>query len=302
MLENVEVDQDECFLTRTRPCLVKIFTATEDTDISVALDQAENDASDIMRLLSFLSREWVDWFELSIETTSGSEEYLSAHGIRRIQIWRKSQEDDYEDPIISKEEFSGDTFADLLNSLRTSPHAEDLIRTIAYSLSSREGKYADVNFILAFSALETLINTLDERLSLLKPQEIFWSALCRSLKKCIDGHAEAKNLSAEKTQLVKSKLGELKRPSICDKIHFHASIYNIKTGDLWMHPITGESQFSEGLERAIGQRNQIVHRTSIKSLGDLQNDLPRIQLLFERFVLRLLDYGGDVSCRAIYDI
>jgi hypothetical protein len=302
MLEKISVDKEECYITRTRPCLAKVFIAPEDIDILSAMDQAENDFSDILRLLSFLSREWVDWFELSAETTSTNEIYYSARAIRRVQIRRKNKGDDYEPPILDKTELSNETFAKLLRSLRALPQADVLSRTMAYGLSSREGEYIDSNFILAFSALETIINNLDDQSPLLQPKEISWNTLRKSLKDCIDKHGESKKLPARQMSFIKNKLGELERPPIRDKINFHASRCGVKTSDLWMHPITGESQFQEGLERAIRQRNDLVHATSVRDLGDLQNDLVRIQLLFERFVLRLLDYCGDVSCRAIYDI
>jgi hypothetical protein len=296
----VVAGQDRGHLTIQRPCLVKTFVTAEATDLVTIMDYIETELNDSLRLLSFLSREWVDWFKMSVRVEWAKEDrQYSTECTRRTEIWENYPADNREEPLLCESDLLDGEFFRLLSALRSSPINQHLRRTIAYSLSSRHGPRDESHFLLAFAAFETLINVLDEQNPLLRIEDIDWNALCKSLKKTIDAHGKAHELADEQVVLIKRKLSELKRPPVIDKMIFHLARLAPETGDLWQDPVSLKDQFIEGLSEAIRQRNVLVHATSVNDFGNLRRDLARIQLLFERLVLGILGCTRSVSSRAL---
>lgn len=301
--ERVTAGQDRAHLTRERPCLTKAFTTSAHTNLTTILDLIEAELTDILRLLSFLSREWVEWFGISVTAEwplGNTRQFTKA--IRREQIWERRPVDGNEDPLLDESALLDGTFSRILSALLSSPLKKALKRTMAYSLSSRHGPGDESDFLLAFAALETLINALDDQDPLLPQKDIAWNALSKSLKKCIDEHGKARNLPAEKILLIRDKISELRRPPVIDRMMFHLTRLTLETGDLWQNQLGSGSNFKNGLSTAISQRNDLVHATTVEDFGSMRRNFVRIQLLFERLVLRILGYTDRVSSRDLGNV
>jgi len=240
-LERVKAGQDVGSLIRQRPFLVKDLRVSDDLDASRLLNELELELTEILRLLSFISREWIDWFEILV--LAG--ERLRFTAKRRKQIWELRPADRREQPLLNKKDLINGGFPRLLSEFRSSPYFDDLSRAMAYNLSSRQSEGIESNYILAFAALETLVNSLDNLEPLLPEKKIKWRKLRSAVAACVEHHRR-EGITDCQARIIKDKIEELKRPSIRERIRHHASKLNVKIDDIWLDMDTSRKSTREG--------------------------------------------------------
>lgn len=139
------------------------------------------------------------------------------------------------------------------------------------------------------NALETVQSYVDN-------SDVDYSVLGRALSRVVRCYSQRRQLDPRVTEILQSKLAELRKPSFARKARYHLQRLGVDTSGLWLNYRTAEDQFADGLAAAYRARSALVHNTSIKDLGRLISDLARIQCLLERAVMRLLgDYRPHIS-------
>lgn len=273
-----------------RPAFIRSFISDGRSSLSHMIDQAEEDLVDIVRMVSFCSRERVSWYAITVETYRSKQQprlnpRAQSRGGVAVYESRKWQE-----PLIDHKDLADGGFYTLLDSFRSSEHCELLRRAIAYQVASRQKEGGiEENYVLCHAALDALASGLSlNDPSVPRYQEPEWNELRSRLVIALEEFARDKGIDATVINRTKRKLLELRRPPIADLIQHHVNALGVKADDLW--PSIG---FEKGLRQALDTRNTFVHQAIVNDLTTTHENLLRLQVLIERFILKLLRWPDD---------
>jgi len=273
-----------------RPVFVRSFVSDGRSSLNNMINQTEGEIKDIVRMVSFCSRERVNWYAITIETYRSQQQprlnpRAQSRGGVPVYELRKSQ-----DPLIDHMALIEGGFKDLLDSFRSSTHRNLLERAIAYQVASRQKEGGiEENYIFCHAALDALASGLsldDPSIPCYQDQE--WNELRDRLVVALDEFGRDKGVDTTLISRSKSKLLELRRPPIAALIKHHVDALGVKVDDLW--PLSG---FEKGLRQALEIRNTFIHQAIVNDLTSTHENLLRLQILIERFILKLLRWPDD---------
>lgn len=273
-----------------RPVFVRSFVSDGITSLNSMMDQTEEEIKDIARIVSFCSRERVNWYAMTIETYRSQQQprlnpRAQSRGGVPVYELRKSQ-----DPLIDHMALIEGGFKVLLDSFRSSTHRNLLERAIAYQVASRQKEGGiEENYIFCHAALDALASGLsldDPSIPCYQDQE--WNELRDRLVVTLDEFGRDKGVDTTLISRSKRKLLELRRPPIAALIKHHVDALGVKVDDLW--PLSG---FEKGLRQALEIRNTFIHQAIVNDPTSTHENLLRLQILIERFILKLLRWPDD---------
>lgn len=289
--ENAVLGTNKALLQVARPAFIQTFLADGRQTLRSIIERTEEDLRDTLVLLSFCSRERVQWFEISVETYKSKERPRLYPRAKRRGWVPAPRHREREDPLIAHRDLTDGGFKRLLDLFRQSQHKEMLRRAISYQVASRQVSGGiETHYILCHAGLEAVANELsaqDPTIPRYKKGQ--WKLLRRSLEGLIDSFAQTNGLQKNLIQYTKRKLPELGRLAIADSILHYANTLGIRVDDLWPSSIG----FENGLRTALHLRNSLMHRAVIIDPVSMYENLIRLQVLTERFVLKILGWPED---------
>lgn len=252
------------------------------------VQDAQNDLKDICLMLSLVSRQKVQWYEITARSYKSKDISNTLPTAKRRVGGLTSRYSEHEDPLIDQRDLVHGGFRDLLSRFQCCQHREMLRRAIAFEIASHEiGGGLESNYILCYSALEAIAGeTLSADSSIHRYMPSQWKLLRRTLEKTIAEFAENQRLLSTLVDYTQKRLPGLARPAIADVILHLTQSLSIKVDDLWPDGVP----FDQGLRAALRIRNLLVHRAIIVDANAMHDNLVRLQALTERFILKLLGW------------
>lgn len=248
----------------------------------------EEEMDDPLRLLSFLSRSILRWFEIEASFQPSDADNFSRWSFVKRRDSR-SRVDVEKDSVLSQPQLAQGGFEVLLKGLRASPIKDWLRTAMVYVGSSHQKQSLEDSLAAAYLALEALSlgfarSTGTETVLVGQDDEKFLSLMQSTIEAfCKEGSIEAD----VKQQLIGS-VKSSPRTSLKRRVKALIEDKQIPTEDLW----PPGTKFSEGLQRVIDRRNKFIHEAKIPSPHwPISKDMQRIQDLVERSILVLLGWN-----------
>ncbi len=251
------------------------------------LEQVEQEIEDPLRILSFISRKILRWFEIRATfVPADKEKYFRSTFLKRRNF--KSHDTEAGEPLLLQRQLLHGKFPQLVERLRASPIKDWLLRAMSYSSSSHRDGSLESQLAAAYLALEALSlglaqnNGSDQILTERDAEEFsVW------IKDSVKQFCRERPLDEDvKGQLI-ANVDTLGRTSFKRRIKALIEQTRIPTEDLWP-PAT---KLSEGLRGMINRRNKFIHEARIESPPwPLVKDRDRVQAIVERGILALLGW------------
>jgi hypothetical protein len=160
-----------------------------------------------------------------------------------------------------------------------------LRRSIVFLSASFEAESVESCYFFAYSALESVVSTVDSSPRLLL-SESQWKKTQGFLKQQLDRFVEERGISD--VVEMKAKLMELRRTPAARHIEKICRDLGVKTDDLW--PRHG---FTAGVKLATNLRNDLFHSALCTDDRQLHAHLTRLRVLAERIILKILGWPDD---------
>lgn len=250
----------------------------------------EEEMDDPLRLLCFLSRRLLRWFEIQ-----ASFEALAAGRFSRCSFVKRqnisSHFDVEKDSVLSQPQLAEGGFEMLLKALRASPIKDWLRTAMVYVSSSHQKQSLEDSLAAAYLALETLSlgfarSTETEKVLGSQDDENFVSLM----RSTVEAFCEQGSIKSDvKEQLIDS-VKSSPRTSFKRRVKALIRDTQIPTEDLW----PAGTKLSMGLQTIIDRRNKFIHEAKIPSaVRAIVKDRQRIQTLVERGILVLLGWSAS---------
>jgi hypothetical protein len=243
--------------------------------------RAELDA--ICAVLSLCYRQLVDYYEVEyLPIDQGPDQPRR----RRATVRRRherAREKIRQDELIHIDALADGGLDRLVARIRSDPAAEIINRAIRFLAASYE-QNTEAAFFMAFSAMEAVVECCVPPALTRVVGSAAWRKIEHELRKVLD------DLAPETTvEMMKSKLPELRRAALPDRMKGACAAYGPPIDDLWPEKVG----FAAGLAAAIGMRNGLFHSADVPDSYDLGANLVRIRTLTERLLLKRLGWPDD---------
>ena len=289
--EDTSVAANPALLRIACPSFRRWFKADGTTSLSQIMDKTEEDAGDIARLLALCSRERVRWYEIEVETVNFKESpRLYPRAKRRGSLSHKSESSKWGDPLIDHRDLIDGGFKRLLDAYRASKYRKALQRSISFEVSSRNNRGLDTSYAFCLMALEALVNDLTEQAgsaTTLDAQK--WRKLQAELESVVMTYGDQNALDRAVIDTILKRISELTRISLVDAVKQQVDTWGVKIDDLWPSSVG----FLAGLRQSIKLRNDLFHRASTADPDLLYENLFRLRVLVERFILKVLAWPDE---------
>lgn len=248
----------------------------------------EEEMDDPLRLLSFLSRRILRWFEIEASFQPPDADNLSRYSFVKRRDFR-THIDVEKDSVLSQPQLAQGGFEVLLKGLRASPIKDCLRTAMVYVSSSHQKQSLEDSLAAAYLALETISlgfaqNTGTEKVLVGQDDEKF-AALMSST---IEAFCKEGSIKSEVKQQLIANVKSSPRTSFKRRVKALIEDKQIPTEDLW----PAGTKLSEGLQSVIERRNKFIHEAKMPSpLWPIAKDRQRIQALVERSILVLLGWS-----------
>lgn len=263
-------------------------------DLSTMVDQLNEELDHLTAILSLCSRQRVGCFRIGVWAHWKEQE----GGLIEGERWRycPSPEDRRAaDPLINPGKIGPGGLNKVVKTYRQHPARERLDRAITYTVGAYSQRIIEHHALYAFTALESLVDTLHEDPYTL-PEEEF-SELTKGLKSSIRGTTGTLQLSKHQRRDLYAKLGELRRRPLIPRIIELVRGSAVEWGDLWPN---------EGLETALrhayARRNDLIHQGHLSDPGGTVRDSLRISALSERILMSEMGVPNEWLSPRAYDI
>jgi len=262
------------------------------------LEKIENEMQDIRYILSFISRKWVNWYEIDItflpkeESQSNQTSFNIFHLTKRQKRFRENiKKRDY---LFPQKRLKEGYFIQLLTEYKKSPYKERIRRSLIFLLTSHETLSIEASILAAYSALEVVTEACYKKLQIDNSEDhkkfiSLYKEIKKEIKNLIKSIYEKQNWKkGDKIfQEFMSKRKELGRRSFASKLIDVITLANIEIIDIWY--FHKEVNFDNKIKEIIKRRNDIIHTGNILDLHQLYCDLLRIQAITERLILFVLN-------------
>ncbi len=239
--------------------------------------------------ISFLSRKRIVWHSVEVNAfpSEGSSEFREA--VAHRQSWLGFLEEQrYEqtsiDILLKINELRNGLFEKLHENFMASPYKTLIRRTIPFLIMSYEQGYFESHIANTYSALETMVAGLssdaDQDVGLLLSTGDF-RHLTKKLKDVIRAEIDDGDIQDG----ISSKLGELNRRPILDRLTTLLERYQVPMAQLW----PPDSNIKEQLHQIIKRRNLYIHQGRIDDFHQYYRDYTRLRILVELWILKLLE-------------
>lgn len=260
-------------------------------NVSKLFEALENELEDALLVVSFLSRRWVLWYELSgMFIPEDGLEYSIVNVKKRREVSQVSP-NQYRECLLDNRTLSEGSFQGLLIAYQTSPVKETLRRAMIFAVSSYERDVLESQIVSIYSAVEALVDGMSKKERIMYSlNKTDFESLSQKLRECVLDFFE-RNIESLKSspQEVIDKLPELRRVPLKDRLLKLCGQYGVETGDLWLDGTIPEDGFGEIFRR----RNMLIHQGALLDPQDLYEDLVRLRTVAERFVLKLLSLPSE---------
>ncbi len=184
--------------------------------------------------------------------------------------------------LVKQQALRDELFQQLLASYEASPFKSIIHRAIPYLLASHEIGYIETRIGLIYSALEGLVDGLDQggEVTYLLGSARF-KRLSKKLRQFIRSEMEEQDIA----EGIIKKLPELRRRAFLNRLLMLVEKYDLDVTKLWP---PGADIPSE-LQKLIKRRDIYIHQGKIDDYGLYIYDLYRILNLIELWILKLLD-------------
>jgi hypothetical protein len=243
--------------------------------------RAELDA--ICAALSLCYRQLVDYYEV---------EYLPidqgpGHARRRRATLRRRHERAREkipqDELIHIDALADGGLDRLVARIRSDPEAVVINRAIRFLAASFE-QNIEAAYFMAFAAMEAVVECCAPPALTKAVGSAAWKKIERELRKVLHDVAPENAID-----FIESKLPELRRSALADRMNGACKAYGPRVEDLWPEKVG----FAVGLAAAIDMRNGLFHSADVPDSYDLGANLVRVRTLTERLLLKRLGWPDD---------
>jgi hypothetical protein len=288
--EDTSVASNSALLQVACPSIRRWFKADGVTSLKQIIDRTDEDAREIARLLALCSREQIGWYEIEIETVNFNESpRLYPRAIRRGFL-HKTESSDWLDPLIDHRHLIQGGFKRLLDAYRASKYQEAIKRVILFEVASRHAVGLESRYALCHMALEAIVNDLaNQSGNAFALDKEIWGALQIELESSIKACGQKNGVEQQIIDNIARKISELRRVSLAEAVKREAEAMGVRVDDLWPSSIG----FLSGLRQAIKLRNDLFHRASASDLDLLYENLTRLRILVERFILKVLGWPDE---------
>lgn len=241
-------------------------------------EQVETALSAICTLLSLCYRQPVHFYEVQyLLFWDATKEQPRCRPQARYNRAQKSLRD-HDACLIGTENLVRGGFQRLMDSYHTANAEGGLSQAIAFLSSSYDEGIIETKFLLAFTTLELLVGICGNKQYVKLPGPVKRSTH-EFLRTLVDKYG-----CVEDVRIIRSKLGDLLRPPIADRIIRIIEERGIETADIY--PIAT----ADGVRAATRIRNDLVHKALVRDYDDLVISGIRIRALAERLLLHLLQW------------
>jgi hypothetical protein len=252
------------------------------------LNGLEDALEDALRLVSFLSRRRIAWYEAEAIFLPGEDDPKQppSTAIARRRRWlgyeRETHKDvSLTDSLIKQKALQGGLFQHLLKNYESTPFKYAIYQTMLHLLASYESGYLESRLASTYTALETLVNVLGEHHgtnNLVRSSK--FKRLRRKLRLVIQDEAEEE----DQAKGIIKKVPELRRRAFLDQLLMLMTEYNLDAAQLW----PPEADIPSELHNLLNRRHLLIHQGK-PNYDFILFDLNRLQNLVELWLLKILD-------------
>lgn len=231
--------------------------------------------------LSLCYRQPVDYYE--IEYFESGDGFPRAEALFRRR-WSSSREKQRGDELINVRGLLNGGLWQLIQAIRSCPESQSVTRAIQFLASSYEASL-ETSYFMAFSAMETVVNScLDDGARRIVSAPT-WKKVSRQLRKTIDELGVELKIPVDG---MKDKVAELNRATLVARVEEARARFEPKTDDLWP-----DRPFLNGIQNASRIRNGLFHAADPTTSKSMYGDLVRIRIFTERLILKRLAWPED---------
>jgi len=265
--------------------------------VEESLELIEEQIEDYLLVLSLLNRKFIRWYkiEASFSDTSEVRNFVSSEKRKKLNPYRGPQLH----PLFGQYELKKGLLFDLINAYKKSAIKNTIERSVTYLTGSYELDRLEPKLLIAYSAIESIVNQLSQRSGIYK-------CLCdgqfKRLKENLSNEVEAffeKEMHVKRKEHVvekegfypediKKKLAEIRTRPLKDRMLNLISKYNIDCSDIWDLAKIG---LEPAIQEIITRRNKLIHNPENIDANYLYIDLVRLQTLCERLILAELGFN-----------
>lgn len=237
-----------------------------------ALQKAKQRLDNLLLIVSFVQRKWVDWYHYSTFTGTQDIEYMRSY--------KRTQKSSSHGFVIASENIkkffnnSVQKYVELLSK------GIDLRLPLACLIGGHDVKYIDVRFLSYFISLEALLNEMANG-DLIKKENIskekFEELSCK-IKRMVKEEKDKGRIGRDECENILNKVGDLNRQSVRSLTKQFLDKVKVKHDDLM------------DIQRILKFRNDLVHGRGIKVQNEFSKATFHLQQLLERSFLKVLGW------------
>ncbi|HOW86907.1 MAG TPA: hypothetical protein P5119_12985 [Candidatus Aminicenantes bacterium] len=258
-------------------------------NIGESFSRVENEISSILTILSLINRRHVHWYRLEATyfNTAEPRDYCSSEKRRKLSLYKPSRHG----PLFHQSELKNDLLLDLIKAYRKSPLSKTIERAIMYLAGSYELDRLEAKILVAYSALEAIVNQLNSRDNIVKClSDKHFDKLIRTFKAELQTFYERDVVDKQAFYVedIKDKLLEIKIRPLKNRIVDVIQRYKIDCWDIWD---LDKVDIKTAIQSIIRRRNKLIHDPENVDPDFLYADLVRVRALCERIILSELGFN-----------
>jgi len=251
--------------------------------------EVEIEIEDILMLLSLINRKFIRWYTIKALFRSTEE----SDPIKNLSLYKNviTSEETKREPLFILGQLKLGLFNDLLLEYRKSSIKSVIRNSIIYLCSSYDAKYIESSIQSTYSAAEAIINGLSNELGIYEPiTKPKLDELHKCLLKTVEEYFKSENINnSDSLNNINSKLFEIYRRPISDRMADIITKYNVNYSDIW-HPCDVDT-LKKNIKEIFKRRNDVMHNAEIRDINLIYKDLIRLRALCERIILGVIGFN-----------
>jgi hypothetical protein len=250
-------------------------------DLKAFAKELSTGVEDVLRVLSLLSRRFVHWTSIEIDTFPIGRSVWH----RAVQV---SQRNDGRGQLVNQYRLPAGSIGRLVDTFRTRPDRQSISAAIIYLIAILDLPQLESGFTSAFTALEALVQGLGQKKGNADTiDRKTFDQLARALRSSIRAFDSERKLPEGAVTTLIAKLPEMRRRPIVPRVVEAVADLAVNWDDLW----PPGTDLTSALEACYRRRNKFIHQGEFASPRQAFVDTHRIHDLTERMLFRLI--GGD---------
>lgn len=250
---------------------VEPLAPAADLDDDAFLDAARALADDVLLLVSFASKTWIDWFRYTLHS--------GRRTLRHVRSTSRTPETAFRhmEKMVVRQEHVRSFLSTALPLYREADR--DLRTPLLMHVGTKDVTYAEAQFLTQFTVLEALRNRFVQRDG---SELILGKSAAQKVRRALREALRALDLPEDAAAAIEAKIPELNRHSAGPTLDRLLSSLDLQLGDLYPPDVPST---------LLRTRNRLVHGdVAIGDSGEFFRESTRLSALLDRLLLRSLGW------------